>query len=284
MLVRTIKTSGVFNYAVNRAAFIDKVIVDVKGTRRTRSIPRVRKQQNLAIAGPGRFYARVMRGIDAVAGNGLQLKYGLMRRFENLSPFVLTLWADSRPVTCAGVLCALDSLLRLGHKSTISAVELTFDTESIPVWRFARELCTRARMITEIYNNGLLATLYVGSARSPLQVRIYRKTFSIVRVEFVLRSVFLRAHGIRRPPDLLLLRKVDLWKHVGFHEVEHRRGDELPPGVRKPWLQRGLSLPPAMPAAIVERCLRDEGINPSRWVVSSEREHLLRKMQSNLVW
>jgi hypothetical protein len=195
---------------------------------------------------------------------------------------VLTVWSHSSPVTCADVFLILDGLFRRGYTAAISSVELTFDTAGTPLWRFGRDLCSRAT-VTELGSQAR-RTLYVGGPRSPWQVRIYQKTLSLVRVEFVLRSTFLRAHGIRRPQDLLRLRKVDLWRLVSFRVVDRASRYALPPRASEPWLKHGLPLPPAMPASIVERELRSAGLSPRRWVIRSDCETLLRKMQRAMIW
>lgn len=283
MLISHSKAMGVFSYLIDQAAFMDKIVVDVRGVRRKRSAASITGNGNRAIGGPGRFYARCIPRRHEVSGNKLQLKYGVMKPYKSLSPFKVTIWANRSPVTCSDVLLVLDGFFRIGYKAVVSSVELTFDTSGVQLWQFQRDLCSRARK-TEVGDGRGVPTVYVGGVRSGRELRIYEKSPSIVRVEFVLRSVFLRAHGIRRLQDLLLLKKVNLWRHVSFRKVNHDAGDSLPPRVREPWLQRGLALPPAMPACIVERELRDAGIQPGDWVVWSERQKLLRKMQRATIW
>jgi hypothetical protein len=62
----------------------------------------------------------------------------------------------------------------------------------------------------------------------------------------------LREFDIVRLPDLLLLRTVDLWSRVGFHQVDQHDGCSLPLRVQKPWRRLGLGLPPDGPASIIE--------------------------------
>jgi hypothetical protein len=276
-------TVGIFPYLVNRAVFVDKVVAAVWGTRRKRSIPRIVGERNFAIGGPKSFYARCKPRRHSVSDNDLQLKYGLMRKYGNLSPLKLTMIASGSPITSADLSLTLDGLLHQGYRSLISLVELTFDTEGVSLDRFGRELCSRAQ-IREFQNGRGKVSLYVGGPRSPWQLRIYNKTPWIVRLEFVLRNVYLRAHHIRRPQDVLFLRKTDLGRLVGFREVSQAGGYALPARIREPWLERGLTLPPAVPASIVQKELRQAGVNPARWVVPSKREALLREMQNHMVW
>jgi len=280
---KSTETAEVFPHLVNQAAFVDKVVAEIWGSRRKRSIPRIIGKSNVPIGGPHSFYARCLSRRHALSGNPLQLKYGRMRNYANLSPLKLTMFTLGSPITCADLLMSLDGLLQRGYRVVISSVELTFDTQGIPLGTFGRDLCSCAH-VTEVEDASGRTTIYVGGSRSPWQLRIYHKTYFTVRVEFIVRSRFLRALNIRRPQDLLLLKKADLWRHAGFREIDSSQGYALPARIRRPWSERGLTLPPAVPASIVQKELRLVGINPARWVVPSKREALLRNMQDHIVW
>jgi hypothetical protein len=127
-------------------------------------------------------------------------------------------------------------------------------------------------------------TIYVGALRAPRELRLYEKTDSIVRVEFILRSTFLRALSVRKPQDLLLVKNAPLWRKVGFREVSISGAATPPRQVRQRWLDRGLTVLRRMPARDVELELRKAGVNPSDWVVRSDRGRLLRRMQKRLIW
>jgi hypothetical protein len=275
--------SGVFRYLVNHAAFVDKVVLNVWGVRRKRPSSRIKGSDNLAIGGPGRFYARCLPRHHRLSGNDLQVRYGLLKPFANLSPYTVTAWSVKSPLTCADVFLVLDGLFRRGYKAVISSAEMTFDTEGIPMSRFRRELCSRARVRTYQDQSGKV-TVYVGGSRSQWELRLYEKTDSVVRIEFVLRSAILRAHNIRRPQDLLLLKKAKLWRKVGFREVNLCEASSLPVRLQEGWEARGLTAPPMMPARVMERELRQARVNPVGWVNSSAREVMLRRMQERLVW
>ncbi|HEV2717023.1 MAG TPA: hypothetical protein VGU64_17295, partial [Terriglobales bacterium] len=57
---------------------------------------------------------------------------------------------------------------------------------------------------------------YLGRPRSPWQIRIYQKSVSIVRVEFVFRLPFLQAKRIYEPQDLIRLGKIRLGALVRY--------------------------------------------------------------------
>jgi hypothetical protein len=277
------RVPGIFQHLVGKATFVDMVDLALWGVRRAVVGAHIATQTSRAIGGPGRAYARCIPGLNTPTGNQLQFKHGKMVPYGNVSPFVVHLWADRQPVTCADALLAIDGFLRLGCRAKVSKVELTFDTEGIPLERFSWELCTSARTFREFQNaNG--PTLYVGGVNSPWQLRIYQKTYAIVRTEFTLRSTFLRKYGIVRPHELSFLRRARLWDHVSFLKVDQSQGYALPARTKALWNRIGRGLPPNMPASIIRAALRESRINPSRWVVRSPREELLRQMLKNLVW
>jgi hypothetical protein len=274
---------GVFPHLVNAASFVDVIDIALWGVRRINVPGWIQQKNNLAIGGPGRAYARCIRGVNKKTGNRLQFRYGKFLPYKNVSPFALSVRSDRLPVTCADVELAIAAFLRLGYKATVSRIEFTFDVKDIPLDLFARELCTTARTFKE-FESDSGTTLYAGGPRSPLQLKIYQKTYAIVRSELTLRSVFLRRHGIVRPQEAFQLRKARLWDHVSFREVNQSDGDALPTRIRKHWTRLGHGLPPDMPAAIVLKSLRESRADPSRWLVRSPREVLLRKMQHSMIW
>jgi hypothetical protein len=221
----------------------------------------------------------VCRRRSVASGNQLQVVYGLTKPFKNLSPFKLTIWAGKQPVLCSDVLLVLDSLMRRGYRVRVSAVEVAFDVEEKLLDQFTDELCTRARI------RDVKGSLYAGGVCSPWQVKFYKRTDSVARVEFTLRSTFLRRQKINGVAELYLLRKLPFGDLVSFCEVDQSHGDELPPRIKTPWMSLGHGLPPGgVPASIILRELRESRIDPSRWVVRSDRGRLLHKMQRRLIW
>jgi hypothetical protein len=277
------KTPGVFSHLVNSAAFFDTVAVHVWGNRRKEDLDYVSKKQNRPIGGYGRAYARCVPGRNKVTGNPNQVKYGVMLPHKNISPFVVIVWAGDLPVTWADVTLVIDDFLKRGWRVRIAWVELTFDTEGIPLNLFSRELCTTARAVRE-FENAHGPTLCIGSPRSSWRLKIYQKG-APVRVEFTLQSRFLRKHGIRRPQELSLVRKVNLWDHVSFRKVDQTHGHSLPSKIRDTWTWLGHGLPPAdlLPSVLL-KTLRSVRVDPKPYIVRSGREKLFRGMQRNLIW
>lgn len=267
-----------YPYLTNSAPFFDKVVVEVWGEKRKRKTNRTVETLNLPVGGPGRFYGRCSRRRSVASGNHFQVLYGITKPFKNLSPFKVTFWAGRRPVLCSDVMLVLESLMRRGYRARVSSVEVAFDVDEYFLEQFTEELCTRAQL------REVKGTLYAGGVRSPWQVKFYNRIDLLSRIEFTFRSMFLRRHGIGSVPELYLLRKTHLWDLVSFREVDQSRGGELPPRIKVPWARLERGMPPALPASIILKHLREMRIKPSRWVVPSPRETLLRRMQRNLIF
>jgi hypothetical protein len=273
---------GVFEDCVNSAGFVDKATFAVRGVRRKRVGHEISLESNLAIGGYGRIYARCVRARHRISRNPFQIAYGVMRRYRSLCPYALTIWSGGAPVTCAEVLLVLNAFFRCGYRATVSAAEVTFDVAGIPYWRATRDLHSRARTQKEFFDPNGRGTTYIGSVRSPWQARIHVKAPGLLRIEFVLRSRFLRKHGIRRPEQLYRVKRVCLLDHVGFRVVWIPQ--ELPPRERAIRQRFRLVLRPSVPASWVAELLKDARTDPQPWLRKSGLEVQLRKMLAHLVW
>jgi len=282
-MAKCFETRNTYPHLSDAAAFLDKADVNIWGKRRQRLLNGIREERNLAIGGPGRNYARCIRGHSNTSGNQLQIKYGVLRPYKHLSPFKLSVWAGKRPVMCADLLLILQSFMCAGYRAIVSSVELTFDVENIALGQFTEELCTRARHFRD-HKGTIAGTFYVGGANSTWQTKFYMRTYSVGRIEFTLRSGFLRTNDIVRIHELYRLRKAPIWNLISFRQIDQTDGHKLPPRVKTSWTWLGHGLPPDIPAWIVLQVLRKARVDPSRWVVRSPREELLRKMQRNLVF
>ena len=168
------------------------------------------------------MYARLLPGHCQLTGNPFELKYGRLHSYANVPPFRLSVRSDNAPLSGAGLNAIADSLFRSGFHSQVSQLEFTFDVTGFSYSFFHEHVLTTARSVTEVGKEGR-KTLYVGRPRSPWQLRIYQKTDSLMRVEFVLRRAWLRAHGIEEIDDLPRLRNVDVWASVSFPEFREER-------------------------------------------------------------
>jgi hypothetical protein len=278
------KTPGVFQHLINSAAFFDVIAVNVWGKRRTTVLDHVAREKNRPIGGYGRAYARCIPGLNRRTGNPLQIKYGLLLPYRNISPFFVIVWAGRLPVTWADLSLVIDAFLQRGWRARVSWAEVTFDTSGFPFDIFSWEICTTARTIRE-FEGEHGNTLYVGGSNSSWRMKIYHKTHDVVRNEFTFQARFLRKCGITKPEELSLLRKAPLWKQVSFRKVDLTHGHARPRSTGDPWAWLGDGLTPAdLQTSVALKTLRDAHIDPKGFTVRSAREKLLRRMQGNLIW
>jgi hypothetical protein len=216
----------------------------------------------------------------------VQWKYGkyLQTPWKNkLAPFQFTMRTDEAPLTCAQLNRAIGSVVCNGSRTLVSLAELTFDTD-IPIRAVCRDVFTKARVLREMENAAGM-TLYIGSPRSPWQMRVYQKTACITRVEFVLRTPVLRALNINQPQDLLLLRTANLWKLVWW-----RTFAPVPTAVEIGRHTSGVQTRACLAllrrsSRSLDRLLRAEYTIPTaRLLHDSSIESTLRQMQDRLIW
>ena len=142
-----------------------------------------------------------LHGTCRPTGNPFELRYGRIQPWPKLPPLRLIGRSNSVPLTGSQLALIAQSLVRQGFNAQIRLVELTFDTQEIPIRHFRLHLFTRCRLFQELRDSAGRETFYVGSRRSPWQLRIYQKTSGIVRLEYILNRPFLLAwHSAARRP------------------------------------------------------------------------------------
>jgi hypothetical protein len=158
---------------------------------------------------------------------------------------------------------------------------MTFDLSGVSIHSLSRQLFTRAQI------RDLGATIYVGAATSEWQARIYKKTDSIVRFEFVFRRAFLRKHRISRPHELIKLRTLNIWELVCFRKQQKNAflnvlASHSDVNSEKKDILCRLS---CSHPQLLERVLRTQYRVPTQDLFSpSETQILLRRMQRQFVW
>src|SRR5438128_541703 len=205
---------GVFSNLIDQASFIDKVVLSVRGKKRKRPQAAIETVQNLAIGGPGRFYGRALHFNCRDGGNPGELRYAPLTHFPSVPPLRLILRSVSTPLNSEQVTLTEISLVRFDFSSYVSAVELTSDVSGYEVGEIRRTLILGNRSIRDFSDAEGRETVYLGSPKSSLQLRLYQKTKTIVRLEFVLRLPFLRSNEIQHPADLLILSSASLWNKI----------------------------------------------------------------------
>lgn len=204
-----------FAYTTDRAAFIDRIVINVRSPEVTATVVggKLKEEKSRSILGKGRIYSRCISGKWRLTGNPISIVYGRVKNFANVPKAQVTFYAEAVPLTGAQVMVAMSELLGPRPQVDISLVELTFDSERVAGWRLCQEAVHRARTWRDISDVcGRRKTRYIGSRASDVQVRIYDKTDRVVRLEFVLRSGYLRPHGITHPLDVVRLRAGQVWQ------------------------------------------------------------------------
>ena len=148
-----------------------------------------------------------------------------MVRFKNVPPLRFTLQSQHIPLTAAQVYLLTWRCTCKAPELTVSSVELTFDFTGTSIEKIRTQLIHRAQRVTLLIDGRGWQTIYVGSPRSAWQVRIYQKAATVLRLEFVLRRGFLSRHGIHRPEDVLLLRKIKIWELLSLRRFSRSRAD-----------------------------------------------------------
>jgi hypothetical protein len=201
---------GVFRYLVDRAAFIDRVELNVWGTRKLQPPTSVSTGKPFRIARPKSIYGWAVNGVCGEMANPFQLRFGVLRHFKTVPPFRLVMHSQKMPVSWAQVERVLRSLLRSGFRAEVSRAEFTFDLSQVGVDYFVAHFQSPARTARVMRDQQQRTTLYVGRPQSAWQARVYEKTATVLRFELVLRRSFLRRMRIRLPHELLALRNLDL--------------------------------------------------------------------------
>jgi hypothetical protein len=278
--------SGVFAPLINNAAFVDKLVLGIKGKLRRRLPKTIRKTANLAIGGPGRPYARSLHGIYLPAGIPFEVKYGRNRNrtYRNLFEAKLTVRSERKPLSFSEVTKLVSCLFRKGNRSILNGMEFTSDV-SVPPRYFETHILTRARSIRTLVDDLGRQTLYAGAPGARWMLRIYQKTKETTRVEYVLRRSFLAKAGVNDLAHLGALRDVPLTRLVRFPAVCQRALEDLVTGkVTGEQLQLILGWPERRPIGMLLDILRDYGLPGDQILRVSAVEEMLWKMQKSFAW
>jgi hypothetical protein len=279
---------GIFRDFVGERGFLDRVVVGVWGVPRQVMGEQIDVIRSVGIAGPKSPYARLIEAKCRTSGNPVQWKYGKYLRTNwshQLSPFQFSMRSHQTPVTCAGLLTAINNVMRERSRHIVSLAELTFDTHfEFDVAR--RDLISSARAFKEFRDPNGRRTLYVGSPRSSCQLRIYQKTKQTLRFEFVLRPRLLRALHVVRAHDLLALRTADIWRFAHWDEVTAPFSALAKIAGKHPsWRLQACGEILGKSVHDFERILRTDYNLPTAGILHrSSIESALRRMQANLIW
>lgn len=199
--------SGIFDETVDKRAFFDTLVLSVWGERKEPKASLVGK--NIPIGGRKRAYAHAQKG-KLPSGNPYELKYGLSMAMRYLPTMMLTVRSEESPLTVIDVTTAMQELCENATRVQVSEAELTFDTTGVSVDDYRQLLLSPARTFTQIPSDRTPETIYVGVRQGPWQIRIYTKSPTVTRFEYVLRAEHLRKVEISTPLDLVKVRDLDL--------------------------------------------------------------------------
>jgi hypothetical protein len=276
--------SGVFEGLINNAAFVDKLVLGMRGKLRKRLPKTIRKTGNPAIGGPGRPYARSLHGIYTPTGNPFEMKYGANRFYPNLFDAKLILRSEGTAISYMEVREILGCLFRKGQRHIPQGIEFTSDV-SVPFRFFENHILTRARSVRTLTDGRGRKTVYAGAPGARWMLRIYQKTRMTTRVEFVLRHSFLVKAGINDLAGLGALRDVQWNRLLRFPSVCQRALEDLVVGkVTGKQLRIILEWPERRPIAMLLDILRDYGLPGDQILRASAVEEMVWKMQKSFTW
>lgn len=276
--------SGVFAPLINNAAFVDKLVLGIRGKLLKRLPNTINKTANPAIGGRGRPYARSMHGIYTPTGNPFEVKYGINPTYRNLFDAKLAVRSERTPLSYQEVMEIVGSLFRKRTRSVLNGVEFTCDV-SVPLRFFENHIVTRARSVRTLEDDRGRRTLYAGAPGARWMLRIYQKTKMTTRVEFVLWHSFLVKAGINDLADLGALREVSWNLLAEFPAVCQRALEDLVAGrATGKQLQLILGWPGRRPTGILLNVLRDYGLPGDQILRPSAVGQMLERMQKSFTW
>jgi hypothetical protein len=222
-------STRIFYWVLDGAAFIHRIVLSVNAERKENFDEELQRVKKYGIFHPDSIYARVVCAFLWPTGNFVEVLHGRIKRFRNVPTIQIKMRSEGIPLTAAQVKYLIRKIVVGNSRVRVSMLEFTFDVTGVSIEYVLRHLVHSARKPPLVLSDGERKTIYIGSPRSAWQVRIYEKTETVLRLEFILRRAFLSRHGIKRPEDVLLLRKLDVWKLMSI-----RRPSARSPGVLRP--------------------------------------------------
>jgi len=209
----------VFDSLIGRRSFIHRIELSLTEPISLKRLERLRITGQKPCLGPKSFYSRHVWGRFSGTGNRFFLWYGKASRFPRVPLARLVLISDGRPLTLAEVLIAVRELTGDVTAVRVTKVEFTFDLRHDQAI-LAKSVFSVAQKRTELTDNRGWRTNYIGAPGSERQIRIYRKTENIARVELVLHRASLLRLGISSPQQIVRLRTADFHRFIFFRDFD----------------------------------------------------------------
>jgi hypothetical protein len=280
-------STRIFSWAVNSVAFIDKIVLSVDGHLKSDFENELHHPVSRGIrAKPTSLYSRAVSGVVWLSGNPADVVYGRRKRFKNVPTVRVTIHSKRVPVTGAQVMMLIKSLTAGASEIRVSNVEFTFDVTGATIDYVRTHLIYRAQLDARVLSDGQRITIYAGSPHSAWQVRIYEKTRTTLRLEFILRRSYLSRHGINQPEDLLLLRKLNVWELLSVRRFSASSAAR----VTKTWdntIGKELVLTWGeyrRPLRLLPRILRNHKVDPDQVLQRTRLQKKMQEMQKRFVW
>ncbi|MGA8215796.1 MAG: hypothetical protein WB799_19540 [Candidatus Sulfotelmatobacter sp.] len=280
-------SSRVFSWAVNKVAIVDKIVLSVDGQLKPDFEAELQHFESRGILTPDSLYSRAASGSFWLTGNLVDVVYGRTKNFKNVPAFQITMHSTRIPLTAAQVLLLVEKLIVELTQIRVSSVELTSDFTGVTIGYVLRHLVHRAQNDVRVLSDGERTTIYVGSPRSAWQVRIYQKTRSgVLRLEFILRRSFLSRHGINKPEDVLLLRKLNVWDLLSVRRfsassaarVTRTWDNEIGKELVRTWGEY------RRPLRLLPRILKNHGVHPYQVLRPTRLQEKMQEMQRHFIW
>ena len=201
-----------FQYCMNKAAFIDRMDLSV-WTEGKPVLDQLLEAKSIGVLSSKSLYARSLSGKTPITGNPVEILYGKASRFPNVPPCRVIMRSEEVPLTGAQVNETMRLLFPAATRIQPVQAELTFDFKKrVSVLYLYRHMIHGARRVVELSDIWGRKTVYLGSSKSPWQIRIYDKARAkgIVRLELILRRNLLFGYGIRQPDTVVMLRSMEL--------------------------------------------------------------------------
>jgi hypothetical protein len=272
---------------MNKAAFIDRMDLSV-WTEGKPVLDQLLEAKSIGVLSSKSLYARSLSGKTPITGNPVEILYGKASRFPNVPPCRVIMRSEEVPLTGAQVNETMRLLFPAATRIQPVQAELTFDFKKrVSVLYLYRHMIHGARRVVELSDIWGRKTVYLGSSKSPWQIRIYDKARAkgIVRLELILRRNLLFGYGIRQPDTVVMLRSMELKSMFSLRRFSRTRLEAATNGwkdvVRREivgeWEEYGGT------AQLLCRMLRGRG-DEGRLFPRSGLQRTVEKMQQNLIW
>jgi hypothetical protein len=276
----------VFARCVGKAAFVDKIVLSCSERPSDGFEEFLSNFETHGVLHRRARYSRRVSASENLTENPVRIIYGRVHKFPNLPQAQLTIQSERLPVTAAQALLIAKRLMNAGSSMKVSSLELTFDLRVGTVAGILDHIVHRAKRERLLVDAQGRRTLYVGSPKSLWQVRVYQKTRSIVRIEFILRQRFLSKYEIRQPEEVLLLRNLKIWDLFSLRRFSRSRAIRATRDLQDKHVRFMIANWPLYrrPLNDLVYLLKKTGIDP--WLVlrKTRLQERLEAMQRRLLW